>query len=122
MEVKLFEVRDQATLIPAMGIALIASATRSADQWLLERAGYAREQIWPAMPEGYERYVIFIRLGGDAIEAQHDPYAWSTHARTIPVAHRHVVENWDALESGDVIDVEYLMGKRPEPKRSERRG
>jgi hypothetical protein len=36
------------------------------------------------------------------------------------VAHKHISENFDRLESGSVVCVEHLLGERPEPKTSER--
>ena len=35
-------------------------------------------------------------------------------------AHRHIELNWDTLNSGDVIDVEFIRGEVDAPKVSER--
>jgi hypothetical protein len=38
----------------------------------------------------------------------------------MPLAHQHIEQNWDLLNDGDVVDVEYILGETSEPKRSER--
>lgn len=116
MEIKLFEVRDRATTIPMMAVALMHR--NEAEAFLLRRSGYATEQIGTELPEGYERYVILVKL--DGVEAQYDPYSWPGRTRTIPVAHKFIIENWSQLTSGNVVDVEFLLGERPRPKVSER--
>lgn len=113
MEVKLFEVRDSATFMPMMAVRLRWNNT--AERFLLRRAGYAGEQI--DRDAGIEPYVIFCKL--DGVEAQYDPFAWSSGARTIPTAHRHIIENWNTLRSGDVIDVQFLVGETTTAKESE---
>lgn len=113
MEVKLFEVRDRATFMPVMAVKLATRDEREA--YLLGRAGYAREAV-----EGtadVEPYVILVTLV--AVEAEYDPFQWSTRARTLPAAHQHIIAHWDELKSGDVVDVEYVLGETQAPKVSE---
>ena len=112
MEVKLFEIRDAATFIPVMATALISGNGR--EHWLLRRSGYAEEQI--ARCCAAQRYVILCKL--DGVEAQYDPFGWPNQ-RTMGNAHRHIIEHWNELESGAVIDVEYILGEKPAPKQSE---
>lgn len=54
----------------------------------------------------------------DGVKAEYDPYSWGP-SRTLRVVHGHIIQHWDELKSGDVIDVEFLLGERPEPKVSE---
>jgi hypothetical protein len=117
MDVKMFEVRDRGTTIPVMAIALIARD--EAEQWLLERAGYGTDQIL-LDARGNPRYIVFASLQGEEVTAECDPHNWTTRSRTIPLAHQHAVQNWDALKSGDVIDVQYLLRETLAPKESER--
>jgi hypothetical protein len=105
MEVKLFEVRDRATFIPVLAIRL--SADRGVDRWLLARAGYGRSP---------ENYVLLSRLRGG--EINYDTYEWGD--RTMATAHRFISENWQSLESGDVVDVEFILGETQKRKTSER--
>jgi len=50
-----------------------------------------------------------------------DPERWGTE-RTKLISHKYICEHWDELKSGDVVDVEYILGIRDEPKTSERYG
>ncbi len=114
MEIKLIEIRDKATTIPAMAVKL---RNRTPEEFfLLRRAGYAAEQIGGA-EEDREPYVILVKL--DGVEAQYDPYAWP-RSRTMGHAHRWVIENWHDVKSGDVVDVEFILGETATPKLSER--
>ena len=111
MEVKLFEVRDRATFIPCFGIRMSPGYTAHGsfcpkETFLLRRAGFGLE----------EPLVLFGRLDGG--ECNHDPFAWG--GRTLAVAHRYIAEEWSSLRSGDVVDVEFVLGEKSSPKLSER--
>ena len=58
-----------------------------------------------------------MRLAGGNGQATCDPYDWDT--RTMQVAHDWLLSNFDAIASGAVVDVEYILGKRLVPKLSE---
>ena len=118
MITKLFEVRDRATFLPVIATlarsepnaaAMFADTVESlsAEAFLLRRAGYGGDPL-----------VILTRLAADGRPANCDPYEWGD--RTMRVAHEYVQANWDQLRSGDVVDVEYVLGERPAPKASER--
>lgn len=114
MNTKLFEIRDSGTMIPVMA-TLIWPALTNADvspqeEYLMRRAGY-----------GVGRCVILCRLecSGCDRNATYDPYAWGGGARTYPVAHSYIIDNWDKLESGEVIDVEFILGETTTKKVSE---
>lgn len=111
---KTFEVRDAATFIPCVGILCDPGGPNSEaaltddDSYLLGRAGYRTR-----------RCVIFTRLDGHGSnKAPYDPVDWPN--RTMRIAHEWVLDNWDRLESGSVVDVEFIMGVRDAPKGSER--
>lgn len=108
MDVKLFEVRDEATLVPVLGIRLYAR--NEAERWLLSRAGYGPTAV------NQSGYVVLWRLIGG--EAQWDRCAWG--GRTMPAAHGWIQENWDKLASGDVVDVRVALGEATVPVASER--
>lgn len=101
MTTKFFEIRDRATSMPVL--AMDISAT---DHPLAVRAGF-----------GPDRLVILIDLC--KMTCQYDVYDWATRARTIPIAHNYITENWDRLQTGDVVDVEFLLGERPRAKDAE---
>ncbi len=112
MDIKLFEIRDRATFIPAMAVRLTWRDDQ--ERWLLRRASYAAEQIAPHSE--LEPYVLLTELDGG--KSKYDPYGWDT--RTMRFAHQHMLEKWNLLCSGDVIDVEFILGETLAKKRSER--
>lgn len=107
MQTKILEIRDRATFIPVLAFA--TAPTSEAQRYLLARAGFA------------DRQIIVLRLSG-IHTAQYDPYQWQGGARTMPIAHLYIRENWDTLSDGDVIDVEFISGERKTKKQSERLG
>lgn len=106
LEQKLFEIRDEGTFIPALATAVSRDKDKDPhSHWLLGRAGY-----------GKKRAVILTKLCGS--ETASDPYDW-TNTRTMRFAHDYILTHWDELNSGDVIDVMYIMGIHDEPIESE---
>jgi hypothetical protein len=109
MITKLFEIRDRLTFIPAVAVRLSAM-NDGAEQYLLERAGYRFDchcvLLYPMIGE--------YHVGGT------DPDETWGGGRTFTTAHRYILENWKTLKSGDVIDVEFILGETTEPKQSER--
>jgi hypothetical protein len=109
MQAKTFEVRDRGTFIPVLAVK--CEPTNEADRYLFARSGYGIK------PEQQAEYVIVAKLGGERNGYSCDPYEWGSG--TMQQAHAHIIDNWDALESGDVICTEFLRGERDEPKQSE---
>ncbi len=99
MTIKLLEIRDAGTTIPAMAIEV-----SGADGWLMQRAGF-----------GDVPCIYLVMLATQ--KCAYDPYAWG--GRTMPVAHNYIRDMWTLLDSGDVIDVEYILGETARPKVSE---
>jgi hypothetical protein len=104
-KVKYFEIRDSATCISAMAVA--PKSQNAAERFILGREGYGTG----------EGYLILTHLGSG--ETYSDPYKWPTY-RTMRIAHQYLQKNWFNLESGEVIDVEYIEGERTTPKKSDR--
>lgn len=111
MLTKTFELRDRMTFIPVFAIYTgECTSLTSADRYLLRRCGYDPDPNHPA--------IILGRLDGSGKVAS-DPYEWDD--RTFQTAHLKLLEGlFHSLESGAVLDVEYLLGETPAPKRSER--
>ena len=109
METKLFELRDEGTFIPI--ITTLMNSSDPAEAYLLRRAGYSFG------PTG--RWFVLL----DRLDGGHSDYrAHSQHGcggRTYPAAHLYIQDHWWELASGQVIDVEYLLGERDTPKESE---
>lgn len=112
MESKLFEIRDSATFIPILAVRLTPASGDEA--YLLARSGYGIE------PESQGAYIILCRIVGGELDARSTPNHWGQGTRTLPTAHRYIAEHWDTLTSGDVVDVEFILGETSEPKVSER--
>ena len=107
MNIKAFEIRDKATFIPVMAVSM--TAADETERFLLLRAGYHNSFC-----------VVLCRMEcpGKDRNATYDPYAWGD--RTFTAAHLYIVDHWHSLNSGDVIDVEFLLGETTTKKVSER--
>jgi len=112
---KLFEIRDTGTFIPILAVKL--APHDEAERYLLARSGYGLK------PEDQSKYVMIIRIVGGEGQATCDPFDWPRlmgNTRTMHYAHLHINEHFDALETGAVIDVEYILDERESPKKTER--
>ena len=105
MITKAIEIRDVATFIPAIAIKMWAS--NDAERYLLRRCGYSDDG----------RSIILTRMNGDG-RACSDPYDWCD--RTFTVVHNWLLEHFEEVVSGDVVDVAFLLGETTTPKVSER--
>ena len=107
---KFFEIRDSATFIPCFAFSPVEEARlpnshRAEYDFLVGRAGYLSKGI-----------IVFGNL--NSCKAQCDAYGWGD--RTMQTAHLHIEKNWDKLEGGEVIDVQFILGESTFEKRSER--
>lgn len=96
---KFLEIRDRSTFIPALAIEVSA-----ANGYLARRAGFESPCI----------YLIALATQ----KCAYDPWSWGN--RTMNTAHQLIEQNWLTLRTGDVVDVEFILGETSEPKRSER--
>lgn len=120
VQVKMFEIRDRMTFFSVVAVAMkpttdgVASGQYGAENYLLRRAGYdTREEARTLIAVG--------RTDADGTtQFCYDPFSWTSGGRTIREAHRYIEEHWCQLQSGAVVDVEYLLGEVAEPKISER--
>lgn len=120
MIVKAIEIRDRGTFIPAMAVKMVPTyrsqvetiTEHDADRYLLCRAGYNFQ----------DPCVVLCRMEASGVNrnATYDPFAWGGDARTYQVAHNYIIEHFDELESGAVVDVEFILGETKIPKKSER--
>lgn len=115
MVVKILEIRDSATFIPVMAIKLTAG--EEAEHYLLRRAGYSEDQMAENKPSWMDPYVILVKLV--EVEAHYDAFEWPNR-RTMTTAHRFIIEHFDSIQPGDVIDVEYILGEAQTVKTAER--
>lgn len=106
MKTKLFEIRDRATFIPVFATQVMPES--EVQRRLIRAVGYGLD-VGPIM-------VLIGRLSGGG-QCHSDPYEWAD--RTFTVAHDYIARNFDQLEDGDVVDVEYILGETNAPKRSD---
>lgn len=104
MEIKLLEIRDRGTFIPAMAVRVSGE-----DGYLLRRAGFGSQPL-----------VLLIHL--EMMKCSYDPYDWPRPSRTMTDAHLWITKHWEEFETGQVVDVEFVLGYTKEPKRSEAEG
>ncbi len=109
---KTVEIRDRGTFIPALAIRL--EPTCEADRYLLARAGFG------LLRDTQREYVLLIENNGGEGQAHCDPHEWHNKGpRTWPFAHQWLIEHFDEIESGAVVDVEFILGETTAPKVSE---
>jgi hypothetical protein len=108
MEIKCLEVRDAMTFIPVICIRPVA--INESQRYLLRRDGYRAD-----IDEG-----CIIYIDAQCRNVAYDCYDWPANPRTHRVAHSYIAGNWSALKDGDVIDVEFILGEKTQPKISER--
>lgn len=106
METKLFELRDRATFIPLLCIKPGSGGGTPFEAKMAWRFGYKGSDA-----------VIVTNMSVPSYGCEVDPFAW--RERTLQVAHRYIQERWDTLKSGDLIDVEFILGEKPAPSPSE---
>ena len=104
MEIKIIEIRDRGTYIPVMAIKM--QSDNPAERYHLRRLGYGVDDVLIM--------VVRIDVKNKATYAHYD-----YNDRTMSNAHRFIEKHYDELESGDVIDVEFILGETTKPKKSE---
>ena len=102
MELKLIELRDRGTFISA--VAILVNGGSVAENYLCRRAGYALNNP----------LVMLGRLEGDG------KLSFEFYDRTWKVACDELNKNWEQYDSGDVLDVEFILGERGFRKVTER--
>jgi hypothetical protein len=110
METKCLEIRDSMTFLPVICIKPIAA--NEGQRYLLRRDGYNA---------GTDEWCVIL-VSAQCRGAAYDPYDWPASPRTHRVAHDYIRKNWSALNDGDVVDVEFILGETTVPKISEREG
>ena len=108
MKTKVLEIRDEGTFIPVLCIDM--QPDNETQRWYMnERCGY---------PCDGRPNIVMTYLGANGGPAWNDPYAWG--GRTRPTAHHYILDHWDELSDGDVVDVSFILGETKAPKVSER--
>lgn len=104
METKLIEIRDAATMIPAVAVKVTAGNKKEA--YLIGRA---------AMHD--RDYIFLFRM--DSSPTEWDPNRWKDK-RTMMTVHQYLYANWKKIKPGWVVDVEFILGETKVVKKPER--
>ena len=107
MEIKLFEIRDVGTTIAAMAVKL-GGKEFPRERALLAHAGFGSHSL------DHENYVLLGNMDDGDFRLTYDEYAQGN--RTMETAHRFIKEQWDELESGALIDVQFILKETVAPK------
>jgi hypothetical protein len=110
MDIKILEIRDEATCIPVLCVNMNDPANE-AQRYYLRRLGF---------PLDGRPNVAMTHLDLSGAPIWNDPYGWRGNARTYATAHNYIYEHWHELQDGDVVDVQHILGETTEKKISER--
>lgn len=108
METKFIEIRDIGTRIAALAMRMLAQD--ETEFRFMRHSGFSQE------------YPSVILMGMDDQKATCDPYNWCSLGmgmRTRQNAHIWICGHWDEIESGQVVDVQVILGETVRPKRPE---
>jgi len=109
IETKVLEIRDKGTFIAALAIRMLG--INQAQDYYFRRCGY---------PEDGTSIMLMCLYDG---KATNDPYGWGALGkglRTLPAAHNYIIDHFNELADGDVVDVQVILGERETPKTSQR--
>jgi len=90
----------------------LGSEATDQEDYLLHRGGYGNN-----LSRENSDYVIVTRL--EDCESSYNAYKWCND-RTMLEAHRYINNHFDDLNTGDVVDVEFILGETSTPKISDR--
>lgn len=101
MEVKLFKIYDRCTEIRAIAIRMVSDNDREHN--ILRASGYSNSPI-----------CTLVSMLNSSCATAYESYAWEDRgSRTMSVAHEYIDDNWNSLITGDSIDVEKILGEKP---------
>ena len=126
---KYLEVRDSGTFIPVVAFVPHEVLFDATSRFALSEPFRVRTVRYALEKSGFRAYredrpgneqVIVVRL--DNVAATSDPFDWPASSRTISQAHSYIIDNYDELRSGDVVDVEFILGETKQRKSPEALG
>lgn len=97
MEIKCIEIRDEGTCIPVLAIKM--SPDSPIQRAYLSRTGF-----------GSDPYLITVMML-NTLKATYSPYDWGV-SRTMTNAHSYILENFEKLVDGQVVDVRVILGEK----------
>ena len=119
MEGKFVEIRDEGTCILALALRMQAPPELRIPRWK-DTLGYWFLHFRSGYPEDGSSIMLICLEDGRATS---DPYEWPARGmgqRTMGTAHNWIIDHWDELKDGNVVDVQFILGETKTPKVSER--
>lgn len=104
--IKIVEIRDRATFIPAMAIKMVPDG--EIEEFLFKQTGYRNGTC-----------ILLIAIEAPWYAARHWD-DWKGNERTMPTAHKWIEDNWNSITPCQVIDVEYILKEVDKPCDSSR--
>lgn len=114
MEIKLFEVRDRMTFIPV--ICVRCNPANEAEKFLIADSDYGMRE------ERQAEWILMGRLRDRILRLSPSDQDGYPKVRAMWMAHHHILKHWDELQTGDVIDIEFILNETSAPKISQRLG
>ena len=99
MITKMLEIRDEGTCIPVIAIRMVGGS--AVEDRFLRRCGYPQD--------GHG--VVLMTLSDQRTNSE--AYGWSG-CRTMTAAHNFIIDNFDTLYEGQVVDVRVILGEETE--------
>jgi hypothetical protein len=104
--IKIVEIRDRGTLIPALAIRILPS--NETELFLFKHCGY-----------GFRHTCIMLVPIEAPWHSARSSDEWSDRsARTMATAHKWIEENFDNIENCQVVDVEFILKEKEKPCKS----
>lgn len=108
MTSKIIEILDRDTFIPALVIRL--DTENEKEKYLLKRAGYGD------IPKNY---ILLVEINGGYGLCSCDVYDWDSRSLRVALSYLYKNDNFDRINPGEVIDIEYILGESEKEKESE---
>ncbi len=108
MQTKMIEIRDRGTTIAALAIQMLP--TDETEQIFMRHCGFPADGSSVILMSLYDQ------------KATNDPFVWvalGKGIRTFQIAHDYILNHYDEITSGQVIDVEVVLGEKSTPKTAE---
>lgn len=100
------EVRDRMTFMPVMVTVIDPKNKSEREKQLIMRGGFDLSDDF---------ILVTVLNSGDS---SFDPYDWKG-SRTMSMAHKYILDNINNIQSGEVIDVEYILKETDTKKEPE---
>lgn len=129
IDIKMIEIRDSMTCTAAFAVRFIGAASEQ-ERWLLHKMGWGNEQIDGVVRSNIINGMIYQEKASNIHptylidpnygRCNYCPDDWGIEGNTFEVVHDYLIEHWDEVRSGDVVDVEFILKKTDKPKISDR--